>query len=351
MAPPLLLGTTRTRSDESRCPFHSKAPTSYRSERSPISANVEPVFAVATPSAVEIRPSIPLAPRLASTWTPSRGAMATSRSRIGIEFPTNSVPPSGTAATRSRAKRSSAGSSEASSTSSIARRARSSRSRQVADQTSGARSILRRNNPSASRSGLACSRHVARRSGSGSKWNRSTTRSRSADATNAWVARVVGVAPTCSTTSGRCRSRKPADPINAWPAVSAWPGRRSPDVGSASNGHPRRSASCATSPGAIHQFDPATTTPRAPDSSFAARSTSAASGSGLRSGRSTRPGSRAGTSTTAPVGTSGSSNEQLTCTGPGWGPPQAATASRPIRRQSSASLGDVGTSGARYARA
>ena len=38
---------------------------------------------------------MPLAPRFASTRRPSRGAIARSRSRIGVELPTNSVPPSG----------------------------------------------------------------------------------------------------------------------------------------------------------------------------------------------------------------------------------------------------------------
>ena len=60
---------------------------------------------------------------------------------------------------------------------------------------------------------------------------------------SAWVARVVGAAPTCSTTSGRWRSSHAGSPISSCPAASARPAppasSRNPLSGSASTGHPR----------------------------------------------------------------------------------------------------------------
>ena len=53
---------------------------------------------------------MPLAPRFPITRSPTRGAIARSRSRIGVEFPTKSVPPSGIQAATSRAIRGSNGS-------------------------------------------------------------------------------------------------------------------------------------------------------------------------------------------------------------------------------------------------
>src|SRR3954447_12986971 len=63
--------------------------------------------ASAAPSAVAIVPSMPLAPRLASTRGPpsSRAGAKVSTSRTGIEDATTSVSAAGSAATRSRATR------------------------------------------------------------------------------------------------------------------------------------------------------------------------------------------------------------------------------------------------------
>ena len=89
----------------------------------------------------------------------------------------------------------------------------------------------------ATRPGRRRCRQCARWSGSGSRCQRSTTTSRSAAATNPWVARVVGAAPIWSTTSGRCVSSHAGSPSNAWPAT--WPSAAPcSDVGSASTGHP-----------------------------------------------------------------------------------------------------------------
>ena len=152
IAPPRLFGTTITRSDGSRARSRAthprrRAATGRRSARPS-----DRVPAVATPSAVETRPSMPLAPRFASTWRPSRGAIATSRSRIGVEFPTNNAPRPGRPRPGPR-QTSSVGSSVASSTSSSARRACMSRC-QDARHPSGAGSTRRPLSSAASASGL-----------------------------------------------------------------------------------------------------------------------------------------------------------------------------------------------------
>ena len=355
MAPPRLFGTTITRSAGSRCPFHSSAPASYRNERSPINATVGPVPAVATPSAVETRPSMPLAPRFASTWSPSRGAIATSRSRIGVEFPTNSVPPSGTAAARSRARRSSVGSSVASSTSSIARRARSSASCQDASHPSGAGSIrcVPSSRPVASRSGFGRQsparlplgvgvrvEQVDHEESLGGGHERLARARRRRGADLQHDLRPVALQERRRRDAATDRPRAPPTPAAG---VPTWVPRAAAIRAAARAARPRSGPSTSSIRRRPRRARP--TAPRA------ARSTSAASGSGLRSARSTRAGSRSGTSTTSPAGTSGSSNEQLMCTGPGCGPPHAATASRPIRRHSSASSADDGhRRRSRYAR-
>ena len=81
---------------------------SWRTTRSPSSANVGPVH-LAMPKAVDTRPSIPLAPRLARTRTPSRGAMNASTSRMGMLEPGEQHAALGIAAARSRATRPSNG--------------------------------------------------------------------------------------------------------------------------------------------------------------------------------------------------------------------------------------------------
>ena len=88
-------------------------------------------------------------------------------------------------------------------------------------------------------SASTASRHDACRSGSGSRCQRSATISRSADATNAWVARVVGVAPTWITTLGSVRrdpARIPEERLRRrrarHPVEGPW------TCGSAMTGHP-----------------------------------------------------------------------------------------------------------------
>ena len=72
------------------------------------------------PTALETKPSMPLAPRLPSTLSPGRAAMNELRSRMGMLEAATSTSPSGTKAARSRAVRGSLGASSQSSRSSIA---------------------------------------------------------------------------------------------------------------------------------------------------------------------------------------------------------------------------------------
>ena len=184
----------------SREAFHSNAPASYRNDRSPRSANVGPVPDAATPIAVDSRPSMPLAPRLPSTRSPSRGAMNASRSRTGIELPTTSVPPSGIAAARSRATRISEGSFQESS-----RRSTADRTAASAGSSHG---VLPVGEAVPTTSGIQGSpgvsmRSVAIPSDRGRVRSVSATTIRYQEAAiRPWVARLVGVAPNCTITSG-----------------------------------------------------------------------------------------------------------------------------------------------------
>ena len=70
----------------------TRAETSWRKARSPTRATVGPPEARATPRAVDTTPSIPFAPRLATTRGPSApGAAKASTSRTGIEEETTRV--------------------------------------------------------------------------------------------------------------------------------------------------------------------------------------------------------------------------------------------------------------------
>ena len=135
-----------------------------------------------------------------------RGAMNTSRSRTGVEEPITSVAPCGRNEATSRATRPSNGSSQASSSRSAAWRARRSASRQASIQRRSTASIDSASRSShasaANNSGSTAIRRSAWPSGSGLRWSRSNTTSASARVTSRWVARVVGIAPTCRTTSG-----------------------------------------------------------------------------------------------------------------------------------------------------
>ena len=169
----------------------------------------------------------------------------------------------GTAAATSRAICSCVGASLRSSVSSKTRRLVVSASRHASSHASGVGSTACSPSASANRSGSARTRSSARAPGSGSRWNASTTTSRSARETKRCVALVVGVAPICTTTSGRWESAHAVASSNC-PAARDRPGRRTLDVGSASIGQPRRSARNAAAPGGVGA-PPATTTPRRPE--------------------------------------------------------------------------------------
>src|SRR3954452_10535983 len=95
MPPPSLSSTTTTSLRPSR-EAASRPPMSCASATSPISATTGPRAAAATPNAVETVPSIPLAPRLASTRGGSgRAGKNVSTSRTGIEDATTSVAAAG----------------------------------------------------------------------------------------------------------------------------------------------------------------------------------------------------------------------------------------------------------------
>ena len=123
MPPPSLSSTTNVAGpDAPSRPF-----TSCRKHRSPHSPTVVAgAVACATPTTVDTKPSMPLAPRLAMKRTPLRGTMHHSSARTGRLDATTSVAPSGNAAVTSRATRPSNAAPGASSTRSIASRARDS---------------------------------------------------------------------------------------------------------------------------------------------------------------------------------------------------------------------------------
>ncbi len=215
---------------------------------------------------------------------------------------------------------------------------------------SPSRAIGRSPSASARRSGSACRRRSARACGSGSRWCTSTTTSRSACATKACVARDVGAAPICSTTSGRWASSHPLEASKGCPAPSAWPGRRTFDVGSAITGHPSRSARNVVDPGGVHVEPPTITTPRRPESARATPPPRRRTVRGSRRDAAGAPtGSPVGMSTRS--GVSGSSKGQSMWTGPGVRPPQALSAARAARRHSCGCSSTAGTGGSKYARA
>ena len=202
-------------------------------------------------SAVDSRPSMPLAPRLPSTRSASRGAMNASRSRTGIELPTKSVPPSGIAAARSRATRISEGSSQPSNRRSIVERAAVSACFHAASQGVTAPEVF-------GFAGCAEAATIAGgnrilmasgRSGTGSRCPSSTTTILGTSPINVSAARDVGAPPSSTTrarhvfdqppvarqqcVAGRHRPRRPRSA-----AV-----RRPPESGSANNGDCRIDAS------------------------------------------------------------------------------------------------------------
>ena len=123
--PPPSLSTTTIVRSMPRSAAPSSPLVSCRKATSPTSSAVggdgsAAAAARATPTAVDVTPSMPLAPRLARTRTSSRGAPYHSTSRTGIDDDVTTVAPGGTAASRSRATPGSVGSSWAPSTASNA---------------------------------------------------------------------------------------------------------------------------------------------------------------------------------------------------------------------------------------
>ena len=103
MPPPSLSTTTSVRSTGRSC-RPSRPFVSCRNATSPSRATVgRRGSASATPTAVDTTPSMPFAPRLATTRTSDRGAAYHSRSRTGIDDATTSVDSSGVAARAARA--------------------------------------------------------------------------------------------------------------------------------------------------------------------------------------------------------------------------------------------------------
>ena len=215
----------------------------------------------------------------------------------------------------------------ASSSRSAAWRARRSASRQASVQRRSAASIDSASRSSqasaANNSGSTAIRRSAWPSGSGLRWSRSSTTSASARATSRWVARVVGVAPTCSTTSGRWLASHASSPITSWPAASARPASPGVETQSGqrfrqdgpSKERPERQQRQARGrvPGAERDHTPAARVARRGTrrARFAPR---------RRHGRAPAPsGATRRVQPDAPraSGTSGSSKGALTCTGPG----------------------------------
>ena len=285
-----------------------------------------------------------------------RGAMNTSRSRTGVEEPITSVAPCGRKEATSRATRPSNGSSQASSNRSAAWRARRSASRQASIQRRSTASIDNASRSShasaANNSGSTAIRRSAWPSGSGLRWSRSNTMSASARVTSRWVARVVGIAPTCRTTSGGWLASQSSSPIKSWPADSARPAcpasRRNPDSGSARTGHPRSVPSANNDRLAGGSPAPSAITPRRP----AWRSRNAPSAVRAASASWARPAPSGATrrvqrAASCESGTSGSSKGALMCTGPGGLPVAASCARTPASNQASASPSASGTGGSR----
>ena len=142
-----------------------------------------------------------------------RGAMKASRSRTGVDDPTASSAPFGRNAATSRATRGSVGSSQPSSARSTAAWATRSDCRHASSQAGRRRQahpLVRLGPTRARRTARDRPRSAARREprdrGRGGRGR--ARRGVPASATSACVARVVGVAPAWSTTSGRWRWRQ-----------------------------------------------------------------------------------------------------------------------------------------------
>ena len=94
--PPPSLSITTMHSGTSRRPIPSSPLVSWTKATSPITSTVGLPLPSATPTAVEVTPSMPLAPRFEYTAMSPRRSPYHSRSRTGIEDDTTRLPPGGT---------------------------------------------------------------------------------------------------------------------------------------------------------------------------------------------------------------------------------------------------------------
>ena len=198
--------------------------------------------AVAMPQRVETKPSMPLAPRFASTRRSSRGAMHHSSARTGRLDATTSVAPSGSAAARSRAMTPSNGASARR----ARRRSQRARRRSARSQPSSHALVAVRRSERARRSrveqrfGLGRDALGSRRGvGSSHASSGSTTICAHIGApSHAFATLLVSGAPIRSTTSGRCAAANAGDAEQRLVGRDRVRPAPQPEIGSASTGQP-----------------------------------------------------------------------------------------------------------------
>ena len=133
--PPPSLSTSTTSRSSLCSRAVTSAPRSCRKERSPTTRTTGPIETAAEPSAVEATPSMPLAPRLASTLrVRSPAGSQASISRTGMELPAHSTAPSGSSRPRALNGAPSKGSSSPSSQAASAQSAAASATSQSSAQ-------------------------------------------------------------------------------------------------------------------------------------------------------------------------------------------------------------------------
>ena len=246
MPPPSLSTTTITRgTPRRRRPI--RALVSWRNATSPVSSTVG-VQVSATPTAVEVTPSMPLAPRLATTRTSSRAGANHSRSRTGMDDDTTSTPSAGTAARASSAVVGSVATPPAPRASSRVRRAVASASAHARVHSAGAGSVRAPASWRHTSAGSAGRDHDSTWSGSGTRpWRSMPTWTAPLRASHSPRTRDECNAPRRSTNSGRWAAANPSwrRRTSAVVTTRGWV-RRQPDGASASTGQPRVSARAST---------------------------------------------------------------------------------------------------------
>src|SRR5579875_3603132 len=259
MPPPPLSTTMIVQGSAHRVPADdTSAVRSWRKARSPTSATTGPSPAAAAPSAVEHTPSMPLAPRLASTaGGSSRAGANASRSRTGIEEETTRRVLAGTLPNIRRAQRGSFRSASPSTPSMAFCAARSASSH--LDSQSGAERGGSMSSAAASHAPGSARCTAATRRPASFYSHHATTATTAAPSKSRGTALEIGDDPRWTTTSGR--SAPGARRAMASAAATTWGWRtRHRDRGSASTGHPRCWARASTAPGGPHPA-PATRTP------------------------------------------------------------------------------------------